>query len=102
MSLISIAELYREQGKYGEVEPLLGRAREYFEKAYEFTDHPNVALCLHLLASLKWSQGEVDEAEPLFQRALTIRKQQLGDEHPSTATSLIAWQTSILHKEDIS
>ncbi|GCE60930.1 photosystem I assembly protein Ycf3 [Microcystis aeruginosa NIES-4285] len=34
------------------------------------------------------SQGRYSEAEPLYKQALAIRKQQLGDNHPDTATSL--------------
>ncbi|NCT46099.1 MAG: tetratricopeptide repeat protein, partial [Microcystis aeruginosa G11-09] len=33
-------------------------------------------------------QGRYSEAEPLYNRSLAIRKQQLGDNHPDTATSL--------------
>jgi tetratricopeptide (TPR) repeat protein len=33
-------------------------------------------------------RGRYAEAEPLYQRALAIREQQLGAEHPDTATSL--------------
>ena len=34
------------------------------------------------------SQGQYAEAEPLFRRALAIREQALGPDHPDTATSL--------------
>jgi CHAT domain-containing protein len=40
------------------------------------------------LAALYQSQGRYSEAEPLYKQALAIRKQQLGDNHPDTATSL--------------
>jgi tetratricopeptide (TPR) repeat protein len=40
------------------------------------------------LAALYQSQGRYSEAEPLYKQALAIRKAQLGDNHPSTATSL--------------
>nr|MDJ0843452.1 CHAT domain-containing protein [Crocosphaera sp.] len=33
-------------------------------------------------------QGRYTKAEPLYQQALAIKKQQLGENHPSTATSL--------------
>nr|NCS30880.1 tetratricopeptide repeat protein [Microcystis aeruginosa F13-15] len=35
-----------------------------------------------------YQQGKYNEAIPLAEQALAIRKQQLGDNHPSTATSL--------------
>ena len=34
------------------------------------------------------NEGKYEEAEPLFQRALTIREKVLGPEHPHTAQSL--------------
>ncbi|NJM99279.1 MAG: tetratricopeptide repeat protein, partial [Phormidesmis sp. RL_2_1] len=40
------------------------------------------------LAELYRSQGRYGEAEPLFVEALAIRKTELGDRHPDTATSL--------------
>ncbi|WP_043996543.1 tetratricopeptide repeat protein, partial [Microcystis aeruginosa] len=35
-----------------------------------------------------YQQGKYNEAIPLAEQALAIRKQQLGDNHPDTATSL--------------
>jgi tetratricopeptide (TPR) repeat protein len=40
------------------------------------------------LATLYQDQGRYTEAEPLFQRALTISEQTLGPEHPETAVML--------------
>ncbi len=40
------------------------------------------------MASLYWSQGRYGEAEPLLVEALEIRKSELGDRHPNTASSL--------------
>ncbi len=40
------------------------------------------------MAGLYESQGRYSEAEPLYKQALAIRKQQLGDNHADTATSL--------------
>lgn len=34
------------------------------------------------------AQGNYDEAEPLFTRALAIREKALGPEHPDVASSL--------------
>ena len=43
-------------------------------------------------ASTTWQNstipGQYAEAEPLYQRALAIWEQQLGTDHPDTATSL--------------
>ena len=51
-------------------------------------DHPDTALSLNNLAVLYDNQGKYDKAEPLYQRALTIREKVLGPDHPDTATSL--------------
>ena len=50
--------------------------------------HPSTATGLNNLAKLYRAQGRFKEAEPLSQRALTIREQQLGTSHPNIATSL--------------
>ncbi len=43
---------------------------------------------LHNLALLYYSQGKFEQAEPLFQRALTLREQLFGREHPRTLVIL--------------
>ena len=40
------------------------------------------------MAALYYAQGRYSEAEPLYQRSLAIWEQQLGADHPDTATSL--------------
>jgi len=59
--------------------------------------HPNVAETLHELAKLCHAQGRGEEAEPLFRRALSIRKQVLGAKHPAIAATLEAY-ADLLHK----
>ena len=49
-------------------------------------EHPRLATALNNLASLYKRQGKYEQAEPLYQRALAIREQQLGPEHPTTVT----------------
>lgn len=48
-------------------------------------DHPDVATRLD---NLYHAQGRYTEAEPLYQRSLTILEKALGPEHPHVATSL--------------
>ena len=43
---------------------------------------------LNRLANLYWQQGKYVEAEPLYQRALALREQRLGPDHPDTAETL--------------
>ena len=54
----------------------------------QHTDSANLATSLGRLAALYRSQGRYGEAEPLYRRALQIREQQWGADHPDTATSL--------------
>ena len=51
-------------------------------------DHPDTAQSLNSLAVLYYEQGKYKQAEPLSQRALAIREQQLEPDHPDTAQSL--------------
>jgi tetratricopeptide (TPR) repeat protein len=48
----------------------------------------DLATCLHWTAALYYLQGRYGEAEPLHIRALSIREQQLGQDHPNVAQSL--------------
>ncbi|MFP2910957.1 tetratricopeptide repeat protein, partial [Pyxidicoccus sp. 3LFB2] len=50
--------------------------------------HPGVATCLKLLGNIYLLQGDFDRAEPLLQRALTIREAALGESHPEVAQAL--------------
>ena len=42
----------------------------------------------HSLAFFLANQGKYDDAEPLYKRALAIRKETLGPQHPQVAASL--------------
>ena len=59
------------------------------EEAKEFgSEDPRLATSLNNLALLYKIQGKYAEAEPLYQRSLTIREKVLGPEHPNVALSL--------------
>ncbi len=87
LSLNNLAQLYVNQGRYAQAEPLHKRSLAIREKALG-PDHPDVALSLNNLARLYHHQGLYAQAEPLFRRALAIREKALGPEHPDVATSL--------------
>jgi tetratricopeptide (TPR) repeat protein len=82
-SLNNLANLYAEQGKFEQAEPLYQRALAIDEKVYG-QDHPEVATDLRSLAILYEDQGKFEQAEPLYQRALAIREQVFGSDHPAT------------------
>ncbi len=83
----TLAELYREQGKYADAEPLFQRALAIDEEALG-PEHPHVAASLNNLAELYRAQGKYTEAEPLYQRALIVLTRAVGPEHPDVATIL--------------
>jgi tetratricopeptide (TPR) repeat protein len=82
-----MANLYYEQGRYGEAESLYLRSLSIQEQQLDAI-HPDVAASLNNLANLYDSQGRYSEAEPLYLRALSIQEQQLGTIHPYMAISL--------------
>jgi tetratricopeptide (TPR) repeat protein len=47
-------------------------------------EHPDVATSLNNLAGLYDKQRRYEEAEPLYQEALAMNKQLLGESHPKT------------------
>lgn len=51
-------------------------------------EHPDVASALNGLAELYRLEKRYSEAEPLYQRALSIREKSLGHDHPDVAQSL--------------
>src|SRR6516162_9377886 len=81
------AELYKEEGRYADAEPLYKRVLAINEKA-RGPDHPSVALALNNLAGLYKEQARYADAAPLYERALAIRERALGRDHPDVAQSL--------------
>ena len=51
------------------------------------TEHIEVADVNHELAGVYTAQGKYREAEELYKKALAIREETLGEEHPDTASS---------------
>ena len=59
--------------------------RSAFQETKLGLDHPHVAATLNTLATLRKIQGHYADAEPLFRRALSIKKKASGPEHPAVA-----------------
>jgi tetratricopeptide (TPR) repeat protein len=53
-------------------------------------DHPETAISLDSMGMLCQAQGNADEAQRYFERALAIRRAAFGDHHPDVAISLAA------------
>jgi tetratricopeptide (TPR) repeat protein len=62
-----------------------------------------VAACLNNLAGVAYEEGRFSDAEPIFRRALAIRVQHLGSDHPDvaeTSNNLAATLCTIGRSED--
>ena len=86
-SLNNLANLYHNQGRYSEAEPLYLDALEMRRRLFT-SDHPNIATSLNNLALLYDSQGKYSEAEPLYLDVLEMTKRLFTGDHPYVASSL--------------
>ena len=86
-TLNNLANLYYEQGRYAEAEPLFKRPWPSAKNS-SGGNHARVASTLSNLANLYWAQGRYAEAEPLLRRSVAINEKVLGREHPDLAQSL--------------
>jgi tetratricopeptide (TPR) repeat protein len=92
VSLKNLAQLYDDQKKSAEAEPLYQRLLAIEEKRLG-PDHPDLATTLYHLAKLYQAHGKSAEAEPLYQRALAIRDRVLGPTHPDVIMILESYAT---------
>lgn len=82
-----LADLYIEQKKYAEAEPLYRRAVSILEKFFGAKD-PEVAGALVKLAELQTQQAKYLDAERTLWRALEIRQAAHGQDHEEVANCL--------------
>ena len=75
-----------QQGQYAEAIPLTERIVA-IRKRVQGPQHPQVAGAIDSLASLYYSLGRYDQAEPLYVQVLELRKQ-IDNEHQDVASSL--------------
>jgi len=54
----------------------------------DIPDHYEVAITLNNLAGVHHAQGDADEAEKLYRRALALKEALLGPDHPDVAMTL--------------
>ncbi len=81
VSAVSLAELYRAQGKYTEAEPLYQRALAIVEKALG-PEHPQVATVLGNYAALLHKLNRDAEADKMEARAQAIRAKHAEENPP--------------------
>jgi tetratricopeptide (TPR) repeat protein len=77
--LLSLGELYKEQGQYEQAQPLLERALTISEQLLG-PHHRGTGGLLASLGELYREQGQYEQAQPLLERALAILEQQLGSD----------------------
>jgi tetratricopeptide (TPR) repeat protein len=86
-----------DQGRYDEAELPFKRAIEMRERALG-PDHPELAITLIGLASLRKKQSRTVEAIALYERLLSMKAKTLAPEHPELADlrrSIDALRTAI-------
>ena len=86
-SLNNLANLYYNQGKHSEAEPLYLDALEMRRRLFT-GDYPDVGNSLNNLALLYHNQGKYSEAEPLYLDALEMRRRLFTGDYPDVANSL--------------
>jgi len=94
--LNSLADVYHEQGKFSEAEPLYWRAVEIIQENMGH-EHPTVARALQRLATLYEEQENFDEADRLYRWGLGVSEKALGAEHPEVA-ELVARYAALQRK----
>jgi len=80
------AEVQRMRDRFGDKTLQMGHFED--DGSLSIPDHPNVADGLNNLAELSRSQGQHEQAEPLYRRSLAIREKALGPDHPDVAATL--------------
>jgi eukaryotic-like serine/threonine-protein kinase len=86
-----VGSVYRKLGDYPKARANLERAlaiREKQAKASAIADSPALAECLHNLAAVFWWAGDYNAAEPLYERALAMRRRLFSMDHRDIAMSL--------------
>ncbi|MGH9553717.1 MAG: tetratricopeptide repeat protein [Terriglobales bacterium] len=85
--LINLAGTYRAQEKLMQAESAMIRAIDVLQAAGT-ADSVRLADCLEMLSLLYFDMNMLDDAEPLLQRALTLKEMRLSAQHPSVARSM--------------
>ena len=87
ISLNNLAQMYSEQKKYSEAEPLFERSLLVTEKVFGPNDAALIP-SLNNLAKMYKAQGQYAKSETLYKRVLALRVKLLGANHPDVAASL--------------
>jgi tetratricopeptide (TPR) repeat protein len=82
-----IAEVFVDEGKYREAEPLFLRVLEARRRALGDRD-PATLATMNALGAVYANEGRYADAEPLYRQVLQVRRQLLGEKHPDTLLSM--------------
>ncbi|KAJ3283000.1 Kinesin light chain 3 [Borealophlyctis nickersoniae] len=85
--LSSLADLFQDQGRYKDAEPLFVDCLERFRRVLG-EDHPDTLKSISNLAVLYQIQGKYGKAEALQVDCLERRRLVLGEDHPNTLESI--------------
>jgi len=85
-AISDLGQVYHEQSRFTEAEPLAREALEGFRRAAGEED-PSTLAALNNLALLLNSMGDAEQAERLYRQALDAQRRVLGEAHPDTISS---------------
>lgn len=83
-----LALLYVTLGRYDDASELFTEGIEIGDSVLPGKDHPFTMRHVNGLGVLRTKQGQYEEAEALFKRALEGRKLKLGEDHPYTLETI--------------
>ncbi len=99
-SMMNLGLLYKDKRDYNKAEELLLHALDIFKKVLGAEDDLTVAAVLNSLAVVYQEQGELDRAEPLYQRALGTQEKYLKPDNPDLANTIHNLAVLYLLKRD--
>ncbi|MBD3219636.1 tetratricopeptide repeat protein [bacterium] len=82
-----LAQLHGNLGRFDDAVPLIERALALRRELHP-GDHPDVALSLDYLGTVRQQLGDFDRAEQRFREALAMRRRLHGEQHLDVAESL--------------
>lgn len=82
--LNALGVLHKSQGLYDRAERAYAQARALIEAQAEL-DHETLASIYHNLGGLAHARGDAASGEPLARKAVQLRTNRLGSEHPDVA-----------------
>jgi serine/threonine-protein kinase len=99
-SHLTLGAMFRREGRLADAERELRAGRAILEQTVS-TDNPELAEALIQIAYLlDEDRGQFAEADPLYRRALEIRKRAFGDGHPMVAATLFDYADFLTRRGD--